>query len=138
MGMRADSKKGKLAIICGTGDLPRLLAEECRYTSQEYIVVEFEHIPLDWVKSHPVIGAVFERPGQLFARLKDFNCSMIVMAGAMVRAQIDINRLDDKGHELVEILAKTSKAGDDRTLSSIIKFFVTNSFTIIEIGRAHV
>jgi DUF1009 family protein len=131
MNVRADSINTKLAIIAGRGDLPRLLAEECRASGREYIVVEFEHIPLDWANSHPVIPAIFEQPGRLFTQLHDISCVKVVMAGAMARAPIDIGRLDEKGQELATILAKTAKAGDDKTLVSIIKFFEDNLFTVV-------
>lgn len=131
MRARADITNNKLAIISGRGDLPRLLAEGCRASGREYIVVEFEHIPLDWVAEHPVISAVFEQPGALFTQLQNADGAKIVMAGAMERAPINIERLDVKGRELAAILATTSKAGDDKTLSSIIKFFEANSFTVI-------
>lgn len=130
MNARADNTDNKLAIISGRGDLPRLLAEECHKSGRDYTVVEFEHIPLDWANSHPVIPAVFEKPGQLFSNLNDADIIEVVMAGAMERAPFDPNRLDDKGRELAGILVKTLKTGDDGTLSSIVKFFEANSFTI--------
>lgn len=120
-----------LAIICGRGDLPRLLAQECKVSGRDYYVVEFENIPLEWASGHPVIHAVFEQPGHLFAQLHNVNCTQVVMAGAMDREHIDLERLDAKGIELASLLAETIKAGDNKTLTSIIKFFENNSFKVI-------
>lgn len=131
MNARADNTDSKIAIISGRGDLPRLLAEGCRESGRDYIVIEFEHIPLDWSKEHLVVTAIFEQPGMLFTQLQNADCLEIVMAGAMERAPINIERLDAKGRELAAILATTSKAGDDKTLTSIIKFFEANSFAVV-------
>lgn len=131
MSETADHTNTGLAIIAGRGDLPRLLAEKCQTLGRKYFVVEFENVPLDWTSTHPVIPAVFEATGQLIERMKQAGCQAIVIAGAMARERIDPSKLDDKGRELATILAKTIKAGDDETLSSIIRFFEANDFTVI-------
>lgn len=131
MGAETDHTDSGLAIVCGRGDLPRLLAQECKVSGRDYYVVEFENIPLDWASGHPVIHAIFEQPGHLFAQLHNANCTQVVMAGAMDREQIDLDRLDAKGVELASLLAETIKAGDNKTLGSIIKFFENNDFAVI-------
>lgn len=131
MNARADQTGDKLAIISGRGDLPRLLAEECRTCGRDYTVVTFEHTKQDWAQAHPFISAIFEQPGKLFSQLHNSNYTEVVMAGAMERAPIDFSRLDEKGRDLAGILATTAKAGDDRTLSSIIKFFEANNFKVV-------
>ncbi len=130
MGASANHSKTGLAIIAGRGDLPRLLAEECQASGRLYVVVEFENIPLAWASSHPVIPAIFEKTGQLISRMQDADCQEIVIVGAMKRESIDPSKLDDKGRELAVILSETMKAGDDETLSSIIRFFETNGFHV--------
>ena len=84
-----------------------------------------------WVSSHPVIPAVFEKTGQLIDRMQQANCHTIVMVGAMNREAIDPRKLDDKGRELATILAETIKAGDDKTLSSFLKFFEAYGFEVL-------
>lgn len=130
MGASADHSKTGLAIIAGRGDLPRLLAEECQAAGRKYVVVEFENIPLAWASNHPVIPTIFEKTGQLIDQIQDAKCQEIVIVGAMNREGIDPSKLDDKGRELAVILSETMKAGDDETLSSIIRFFETNGFHV--------
>ena len=130
MGAVADNTKPGLAIISGRGDLPRLLAEECHASGRAYMVVEFENIPLDWASEHPVIPAIFEQTGHMFEQLQRANCHDVVMAGSMDRENFDVGKLDEKGIELANILYETMKAGDDETLSSIIRFFEANGFDV--------
>ena len=130
MSTAADSTDTGLAIIAGRGDLPRLLAEECQASGRHYTVVEFDNVPLSWSSSHPVIPAVFEKTGQIIDSMQQANCQEIVIVGAMNRESIDVNKLDNKGRELASILAETIKAGDDETLSSIIRFFEINGFRV--------
>ena len=61
---------GGLAIVAGRGDLPRLLAEDCARRAEPYRVVVFDGVTLDWIASHPVFRASFEKPGRLFAALR--------------------------------------------------------------------
>ena len=130
MGAPVDHDKTGLAIIAGRGDLPRLLAEECKASGREYSVVEFENVPLHWSSTHPVIPAVFEATGHIIDQMQKNNCVEIVIVGAMTRESIDVSKLDGKGRELAAILAQTMKAGDDETLSSIIRFFEMNGFCV--------
>jgi len=131
MGATAGHADAGLAIIAGRGDLPRLLAEECRAYGRRYAVVKIENVPLDWAAGHPVVPAIFEKTGQLIDRMRQADCQEIVIAGAMNRESIDVSKLDDKGRELATILSQTIKAGDDETLSSIIRFFEDNGFRVI-------
>ena len=130
MGAVADKNKPGLAIISGRGDLPRLLAEKCQASGRAYMVVEFENIPLGWVSSHQVIPAIFEQTGRMFEQLHKANCQNVVFAGSMDRENLDVGKLDEKGIELATILSKSMKAGDDETLTSIIKFFEVNGFNV--------
>ena len=60
---------GGLAIMAGSGDLPRLLAEKCRSSGQSYLVVQFPGAPLDWTEGHPVVAVQFEKFGHIFKTL---------------------------------------------------------------------
>lgn len=120
-----------LAIICGYGDLPRVIAEMYKAEGRAYRVVQFEDISLTWADSHPVIPAILEQAGKLFSDLQQAGCTRVVIAGAMQRGHIDPAKLDGKGYDLAEILGNTAKSGDDSTLSAIIAFFEANGFDVI-------
>lgn len=112
-----------LAIISGTGALPRVIAEVCKESNQPYYVVLFKGTDLDWVKGHPVIETLIERPGKLIKELKKKECDQVVFAGAMRRPNVNPLKLDTLGMKLVSKVLSNSKTGDDATLRAIVEVF---------------
>ncbi|MEM6466449.1 MAG: UDP-2,3-diacylglucosamine diphosphatase LpxI [Pseudomonadota bacterium] len=119
-----------LAIVAGSGVLPRMLAEDCALKGQPYRVVQFEGVPLDWVADHPVIEAIFEKPGRLFADLKAANCADVTFAGGMTRPKLSPFKFDFKGLRLAPSLFSALRSGDDRALRIINGIFEAEGLRI--------
>lgn len=109
----------KIAVIAGTGALPRLLAECCQLEQRPYVIVRFRGITLDWVQNHPVIDAEFEQLQPMFQALRQTGCTAAVFAGHIARPRLDLSRLDAKAGQLLTALA----AGDDTTLGIAAQMF---------------
>jgi hypothetical protein len=105
-----------LAIVAGRGALPRLIAEDCARRGRPYRVVAFAGVPLDWTEGHPVLPAAFEKPGRLFAALKDAGCRAVTFAGAMTRPELNPLRFDRTMLRLAPRVLGGLRGGDDRTL----------------------
>jgi len=120
-----------LAIVAGTGALPRELAQQCQDQGRGYQVVVFDGIDLDWVGDHPIISAEYEKPNALFKALKKADCSEVVFAGAMVRPQLNPLKFDLKLMKLAPKLLPALKSGDDTALSMIAKIFEAEGLTIV-------
>ncbi len=116
-----------IAIIAGSGDLPKRLAEECRRKGLAYHVVLFGNSAPAWMQAHPRIGAEFERVGQLLADLHRAGCGEVVFAGAMVRPDLDPAKLDRLGLALAETLRR----GDGATLQAIAAVFAGDGFRVV-------
>lgn len=112
-----------LAIIAGRGPLPRLVAENCRKRGRPYRVVVFEGEPVDWADGHPVIHASFEKPGRMFAALREAGCKVATFAGGMQRPKLNPLRFDLKMMRLAPQLVTGLKGGDDATLRTIGAIF---------------
>lgn len=112
-----------LAIVAGRGLLPRLLAEDCQRRGRPYRVVVFAGTALDWTMGHPVITAEFERPGRLFAALREAGCGEVVFAGGMARPRLNPLRFDGKMLVLAPRILAGLRSGDDATLSLIARIF---------------
>ena len=120
-----------LAIVAGAGVLPRMLAEACARQNRPYQVVVFEGVQLDWVEDHPVIAAVFEKPGRLFASLRQTGCRQVAFAGAITRPRISPMRFDLKALRLAPLLFKALKSGDDTALRIVVEIFEAEGLTVV-------
>jgi DUF1009 family protein len=112
-----------LAIVAGRGDLPRLIAEDCARAGRPYRVVAFEGMALDWLAGHPVVPAVFEKPGRLFADLRAAGCGEVTFAGGLRRPELNPLRFDLKMLKLAPRVLSGIRAGDDSTLRLIAGIF---------------
>ncbi len=119
-----------LAIVAGRGLLPRLLAEDCGRRGRPYRVVVFAGTTLDWTAGHPVIAAEFERPGRLFAALREAGCGEVVFAGGMARPRLNPLRFDGKMLVLAPRILAGLRSGDDATLSLVARIFEAEGLAV--------
>ncbi len=120
-----------LAIVAGDGDLPRLLAEHCTRTGQEYIIILFAGFAPSWVENRPIYKANFEKPARMFKALKDGGFGHVTFAGAMQRPQLRWNKFDLKFWKLAPKLLPAMKSGDDVTLRMITSIFEAEGIQVI-------
>lgn len=123
-----------LAIVTGSGALPRLLADECQRRGQAYVLVLFGGFLPDWVAGRPQCAVEYERPGRLFRELSKADVRHVVFAGAMQRPELNPMRFDLKFLKIAPSLLPALKNGDDVTLAVISKIFEAEK---IEIVAAH-
>jgi DUF1009 family protein len=117
--------------MAGAGDLPRLLAEKCRADGQDYLVVQFPGVPLDWAEDHPVEAVQFEKFGHIFKTLRAHGCTRVAFAGAMARPRLNPTRFDRKFLSVAPTLLSALKGGDDAALRAISKVLEDEGFTVI-------
>lgn len=120
-----------LAIIAGSGDLPRLLAEDCARTNRPYHVVGFGSTALKWAVDHPLFVAQYEKPAAMFKALKQAGCRQVVFAGAMARPNLNPLKFDFKMLKLAPSLLPALKSGDDVTLRTITAIFEAEGFAVV-------
>ncbi|MCP5072357.1 MAG: LpxI family protein [Rhodobacteraceae bacterium] len=120
-----------LAIVTGEGDLPRLLAEDCKRQGRDYVLVLFAGFEPVWARKHPQINATFERPAALFKALKRSGCTHVAFAGAMQRPKLNPLKFDWKFLKLAPTLLPALKSGDDVTLRTINAIFEAEKLEIV-------
>lgn len=124
------TEKNGIAIVAGRGALPRLIAEDCRRRGQSYRVVIFEGIELDWLDGHPVLAAIFEKPGRLFSDLRAAGCSTVTFAGGMSRPRLNPLRFDLKLLSFAPKVLAGVRSGDDTTLRLVAEIFEAEGLTL--------
>ncbi|WP_112322591.1 LpxI family protein [Oceanibium sediminis] len=130
--LRSNAKdRGGLAIVAGSGVLPRLLAEHCRRIRRSYLVVVFEGVTLDWAEDHPTLPAVFEKPGRLFASLRQFGATEVTFAGGITRPRLSPIRFDMKAIRMAPQLFRALRSGDDAALRIVAGIFEAEGLKIV-------
>jgi DUF1009 family protein len=120
-----------LAIVAGSGDLPKQLADHCQTTGRGYQIVRFNGIALDWANVHPIIDAEFEKPKSLFRLLAKTECTQVVFAGGMQRPKLNPLKFDLKLMKLAPTLLPALKGGDDSALSLIAQIFEAEGIDVV-------
>lgn len=120
-----------LAIVAGRGALPRLIAEDCARGGRPYRVVAFDGVPLDWTDGHPVLHAVFEKPGRLFSDLRAAGCGAVTFAGGMTRPELNPLRFDLTMLRLAPKVLRGMRGGDDGALRLVAEVFEAEGLRLV-------
>ncbi len=121
-----------LAIIAGTGDLPRQILSARQAEGHENFILAIEGntpetlldgVAHQWFR----IGAV----GQAVEALRDRDITQLVMAGNIQRPSLKQIMPDALGAKLLKKLGMGLLAGDDRVLSIIVSFFEEQGFQVL-------
>lgn len=119
-----------LAIVAGSGALPRRLAEARAEAGLPYLVVCFAAAE-PWMAVHPVEIHRFERPGVFFRALKRQGVTHVVMAGETLRPKLSLLRLDLYGLTRLPAALAQLRRGDDALLRWVEGLFRQQGFTVI-------
>ena len=121
-----------IAIISGSGSLPRLLSEALLTQNKSHALVYFSNQAPCWAaKTSHMISAEFEKIGKLFGELKAGNFNNIVFAGGIQRPKINLSNADDKFLSFAKKILPAMKAGDNKILDLIVEIFVHEGFEVM-------
>jgi UDP-2,3-diacylglucosamine hydrolase len=121
----------KLALIAGSGDLPRYIIQQCQIAQRNLVVVAFhgqtdpelvQNIDHFWTN----LGAV----GHTLSELKKRNVQEIVIAGGIKRPSWSELNLDWAGTKFL-MRAGVKSLGDDGLLSAVITLLEEHGFHLI-------
>lgn len=127
---QTSQRQGKLAIIAGRDDLPRLIAEDRAARELPYIVISFGD-GADWMAAHPHAPCRFEKVGQFFTLLRREAVEDVVFAGAMDRPRLKIWQADWKAAMVAGRVLTLLRKGDDGLLRGLAQIFEEEGFRIV-------
>ena len=116
----------KIAIIAGSGDLPKQIAN--KNPNAFVLCIEKHSIPSSF-KNHSETVSLLE-PNSWITALKKNKITHLVMAGKINRVSTKILSRDETFFKLID---QTSSLGDNASLKYIEKFFNDNGFEILPI-----
>ncbi len=124
------SKRPKIGIIAGGGDMPGLVAQEAIANGRDVHILgivgdaspEIENFPHTWFK----LGQF----GKLFKILNQQNCKDVVLIGSVKRPDMKTLHFDLGAIKLIPFVLSLTVGGDDSVLSRIVKYFEKKGFSI--------
>jgi DUF1009 family protein len=124
--------QGKLAIIAGKGDLPKMIIKKCQEQQREFLVIliKEEASNADFLCfNHQIIG--FGEISKIISILKNNNIGELVFAGGVTKPSMAGIKVDAKGAVLLSKILGNKFFGDDNLLSTIINFFEKEGFKVV-------
>lgn len=119
-----------VGLIAGAGTLPKLIAETLAQGEAPYLVAAFEGAVPDWIGAHPHVVLPFEKPGRLFAALREKGVARVAFAGAMTRPTLRPWRFDLTGARIAATVVPLLAAGDDALLRGLAAVFEAEGFAM--------
>ena len=130
--MSKNSKKTKIAIIAGRGDLPKMLIKKCQEENREFflVLIKGEESNKDFVKfEHTEIN--FGEISKILAILKEQKVKELVFVGGVSKPSMSGIKVDKKGAVLLSKIVGNKFFGDNNLLSTIINFFEKEGFKVV-------
>ena len=115
-----------LALICGQGVLPRLIAQSCTKPPLIACLIQFQPDELP-----PDVEFRLETLGSFLEQLTQQGITQVCFAGAIRRTEIDITLIDAATQPLVARIASALAQGDDGALKIVIEIFEQWGFTVV-------
>lgn len=122
------------AIIAGKGALPEHLATALETAGASVALFQLHGFEMDNPRGRPVEAFVVERLALLFDRLHALGVTRVVFAGAVTRARLDPERIDQKTAALLPRILPALQQGDDATLRAVIALFEEEGFAVVGAG----
>lgn len=121
----------KLGLISGTGDIPRLIAEDRKSRGEETFILAIKGYTEPWQEGFPHEVCGIAETGKMFKALKSAGCDTVTMIGNVKRPDFSKLKPDMKGISLLPRVLKAAAKGDDALLRSVIDIFESEGFSIV-------
>lgn len=122
-----------IGIICGAGDLPKVIIEELKRRSKTFVCLGFSEQEPHFFKDSSIVSEVIGL-GEIEKALhflKKNQVTQIVFAGSIKRPNILSLRLDALGKKWLKKIGLSVFKGDDGLLRSLIGLLEEEGFEII-------
>ena len=120
-----------IALIAGTGNLPRLLADRLAARGDMPIICAMEGFAPDIPAHLPRLDFRIETLGTLLSTLTMRGVTRLCLAGAVRRPDVDPQMIDAATAPLIPQLAAAMAKGDDGALRGIIAVLEARGFKIV-------
>lgn len=123
---------GPVALICGTGRLPELLAEKLELAGLAPLIIDLQHSSDRWADSFRVIDVPVTKPGKIVQSLRAAQVRTLCFAGGIsARPKLTGFGFDWAFIKYFWQIARAMWKGDDGLLGTVIRLFEKEGFQVI-------
>jgi UDP-2,3-diacylglucosamine hydrolase len=122
---------GRVAIICGQGRLPVLLAEALEAGGEAPLLATMHGFAIEGVGDRPVMRFRVERLAPFLDGLHEAGVTRVVFAGGLPRPRLEPELFDARSAQLVPRLVTAMQDGDDATLRAVVALFEEHDLTVV-------
>ena len=119
-----------LALICGKGEFPKIIAQNCTMMP---LIASLAQFPPD--ELIPDICFRLETLGSFLELLKQHRITQVCFAGAIKRPSIDPTLIDSATRPFVARINAALSQGDDGALKIVIEIFEHAGFQVVGFGH---
>jgi DUF1009 family protein len=119
-----------LALICGKGEFPKIIAQNCTMMP---LIASLAQFPPD--ELIPDICFRLETLGSFLELLKQRRITQVCFVGAIKRPSIDPTLIDSATRPLVARITAALAQGDDGALKVVIEIFEHAGFQVVGFGQ---
>jgi DUF1009 family protein len=123
--------KGALAIICGGGAFPLVVAEAARRAGRDVVLFPVRGFAGPEVESWPHVWIHIARFGMLKREMRRLGCTEVVFIGTVLRPRIRDMRFDWTALTLLPRVFRMLRGGDDHLLTSLGRLFEESGFRLV-------
>jgi DUF1009 family protein len=121
-----------LGIVAGRGELPRRLVQACQRKNRPYLILAIQgETDAELVQGLPHVWFPIGAIGKAIAACHEAGVSDVVLAGKIERPPLTQLFPDATGARLLARLGKSLFAGDNRLLSTVVKFLEEEGLRVV-------
>ncbi len=127
------SKKKKIGLIIGSGDLAIYCVEKLVNLGHEIVVLR---LPCSQIKIRRGIKKIdirYEKIGEAFSYLKQNSISDIALIGYLERPVIDVLKASQKSQRILSKVVSTLNEGDGAIFAAVKKMLIDENFNMLKV-----
>ena len=127
------SKKTKIGLIIGSGDLAIYCMEKLLILGHEIVILRLPCSQIKIRKDIMHIDIRYEKIGEALSYLKQNSISDIALIGYLERPVIDVLKVSLESQRILSKVVSTLNKGDGAIFTAIKKMFIDENFNIVKV-----
>ena len=127
------SKKRKIGLILGSGDLATYCVEQLVIVGHEIVILRLPCSKIEIGKNIDYIDLRYEKISEALSYLRDKSISDLALIGYLERPVIDVLKASVESKRILLKVVSTLKEGDGAIFSAVKKMLIGENFNLVKV-----